>query len=59
MAFQLKIIVWYLYIYSSLLQSNYIKQDLAMSEEGTLILENLIWNLLGELQCITIGCAYC
>lgn len=30
-----------------------------MSEEGTLILENLIWNLLGELQCITIGCAYC
>lgn len=59
MAFQLKIILWYLYRRSSLVQSNYIKQELAMSEEGTLILEDLIWNLLVELQCIWIDCAYC
>lgn len=58
MAFQLKTIPWYLYRCSSLVQSNYIKQDLAMSEEGTLILEDLIWNLLVELQRIWIDCAY-
>jgi len=29
-----------------------------MSEEGTLIVEDLIWNLLRELQSITIDCAY-
>lgn len=59
MAFQLKIIPWYLYRYSSLLQSSYIKQDLAMLVEGMLILGDLIWYLLGELQSITIDCAYC
>lgn len=59
MTFQLKIILRHMYRYSSSLQSNYIKWYLAMSEEGALILEDLIWNLLEEIQYITIDCAYC
>lgn len=35
------------------------EQNLAVSEESMFTLGDLIWSLMGELQCITADCAYC